>query len=208
MALEVLGVEFVAVRGAEQPAPGLEAALGEGGEGAVVVFHAEDDAFFIAGKGRRIEDDAVEFPALFFEAPQPVKGIAFAKVMLCWVELVVGEIAFRPVEVRLRKIERGGLRAAESAKDGKHASVGEGVEYGISLLHTGTHALAVVALVEEDALGIAAVEGDLEVYAVFFSEKRLLDLRAVEMRGRFLLLLAKAFVIDAAFLLAQPGGHG
>lgn len=82
MALEVLGVEFVAVRGAEDPAAGVEAAVGEIRERAVVVFDAEDGAFFIAGKSWWIEDDAVEFATLFFEAPQPVKGIAFAEVML------------------------------------------------------------------------------------------------------------------------------
>lgn len=70
-------------------------------ESAVIVFDAEDDAFFIAGKGRWVEDDAVKFTALFFEAPQPVKGIAFAKVMLLRVELVVSEIAFGPIEIRL-----------------------------------------------------------------------------------------------------------
>ena len=70
----------------------------------------------------------------------------------------MGEIAFRPVEVGLRQIERGGLCAAECGEDGKYAGVGESVEDRLTGLCALAHALPVIALVEEDALRVAAVE--------------------------------------------------
>src|ERR1035437_8614780 len=93
--------EGAAVSAAQQPSAGREACQRERREFMVIPFDAEHAAFFVAGKGRRVEDDGVKAPALFREAAEPVEGVAFAAMMGGGVELVVGEIALFPVEVRL-----------------------------------------------------------------------------------------------------------
>lgn len=69
------------IRAAEHPAAGCEDLGSECREFPEVLFHAEDLAFFVAGEGGWVEDDAVEGAALFGEAPEPVEGIAFAEVV-------------------------------------------------------------------------------------------------------------------------------
>ena len=93
--------------------------------------------------------------------------------MRCGVELIVLEIALCPVEIRLREIERRRLSSTQSCTYGKSTGVGKSIEHRITCTHSLTNAQTVVALIEEDALGVAAVERDLIGDIVFTSQKGL-----------------------------------
>ncbi len=69
-------------------------------------------------------------------------------------------------------------------------------------------ALAVVALVEENALGVAAVEGDFAEHSVLLGEEGFGKWWAAEVLGGIFLLLTELFVVDGAGLGAQPGEEG
>src|SRR5689334_9370487 len=91
--VELLVGEFAAIRATKQPAAGREAGERQRNEFAVVAFHTENLALFVAGKGRRIEHDRVEGAALFREATEPMERIALAEMMPRRIETVVREIA-------------------------------------------------------------------------------------------------------------------
>ena len=190
-------VHLAAVGGAEDPAAGGEAGEGEGEKVAVVFFDAEYVALFVAREGGGIENDAVEFAALFGEAFEPVEGVAFAEVMVGGVELVEAEVVFGPLEVRLGEVEGGGGRSAEGGADGEGSGVGEGVEDDVAGLGEFAHALAVVALVEEDALGVAGGEVDAVANAVFENGKGFVGGGASEMMGGGLLVLVEVFPVES-----------
>ena len=124
-------------------------------ESSVVLFDAEDLAFIVAGKSGRIEDDDVELTSLFGEAAEPVKGIAFAEVVIFGRDVVKAEIFAGPIEIDLGEVEGGGDGSGGSGSDGEEAGVGEGVEDGLSGFDEGAKGGTVVALIDEDALGVA-----------------------------------------------------
>lgn len=130
----------------------------EFGEMAEVFFDSENPAFFIAGKCGWIEHNGIEFPALFGKTLKPVKGIAFTEMMVGGIEMVVGKVSFCPIEIGLGKIERGGLGTSECGGYGKRAGVGEGVEQGEAGCHEAADRGAVIALVEEDSLGVTGLK--------------------------------------------------
>ena len=196
LAAEGFFVHFTTVGGAENPAAGGEAGESETEEVAVVLFDAEYIALFVAGEGGGIENDTVEFAALFGEAFEPVEGVAFAEIMVGGVEVVEAEVVFGPLEVRLAEVEGGGGRSAEGGADGEGSGVGKSVEDGVAGLGEVAHALAIVALVEEDALGVAGGEVDAVTDAVFEDGEGFVSCRAGEVMGSGLLVLVEVFPVE------------
>ena len=196
LAAEGFFVHLAAVGGAEEPAAGGEAGEGEGEEVAVVFFDAEYVALFVAGEGGGIENNAVELAALFGEAFEPMEGVAFAEVMFGGVLFVEAEVVLGPLEVGLAEVEGGGGGSGEGGADGEGSGVGEGVEDGVAGLGEVAHPLAIVALVEEDALGVTGGEVDAVANAVFEDGEGVVGGGAGEVVGGGLLVLVEVFPVD------------
>ena len=143
---------LAAIRCAEQPSAGGEAANRLGNEGAIVFFHAPDAAFFIAGEGGRIQHDGIEAASLSGKAVEPVQGIALAEEVLRCIEAVLLHIFSAPGKAGLREIQGGRGSAGQCGADGKSAGVRESVEQAHTGFAEASDAGAVVALVEEYAL--------------------------------------------------------
>ena len=99
--LKVCFGETTTIGGGKDPAVLGEAVAGELHETVVVALHGEGFAFVIARESGGIEDDAIKGAPLASEAFEPVEGVAFAKIVLCWLEVVVEKILPSPVEIRL-----------------------------------------------------------------------------------------------------------
>lgn len=125
-----------------------------------------------------------------------MEGVAFAKVVVGGVEVVEAEVVFGPLEVGLREVEGGCGGSAESGADGEGSGVGEGVEDGVARLGEIAHALAVVALVEEDALGVAGGEVDAVANAVFEDGEGVVGSGAGEVMGGGLLVLVEVLPVE------------
>lgn len=65
------------------------------------------------------------------------------------------------------EVEGGGGGSRGSGSDGEEPGVGEGVEDGLARLDEVPEGGAIVALVDEDALGVAGVEGEACAEAIF-----------------------------------------
>lgn len=204
---EIAGMEFAAVRAAEDPAAGGEAGVGEFDEPVVVFFHTENFAFVVAGKGGRVEDDAVESAALSGESFEPVEGITFAEVMVGWVEFVCAEVVFCPIEVNLGKVECGGGGSAECGTDGECAGVGKGVEHGFSRGGKFPNTLSVQTLVEENALGVAGMKVDLVADTAFRGDKWAFLNRSGDVGWAYFFVLIELFPVGAMTLISQPATH-
>ena len=205
---EGAGGDAPMVGGTEEPGAGVEAGGGECDEGAVVGFGAEDPALVVAGEAGGVEDDAVEAPLLFGEALEPVEGVALDEVVLFGIDLVEAHVVAGPVEAGLGEIEGGGGGAGRGGGDGEGPGVGEGVEDGVTGFAPLADALAVVALVEEDALGVAGLEADLEAEAVLADDEGFVLFRAAEVLGGFLFVLIEFLPIDRFAGFVEPGAEG
>ena len=81
LALEVEGREVAEIRAAQQPAVRGQHVEREGGQRGEVALDPEHLAGFVAGKRGRIEDDGIEFAAVFGKPFEPLDRIALAKMM-------------------------------------------------------------------------------------------------------------------------------
>lgn len=201
---ELAGGHAPEVGAGEDGAAGGEAGEGELEEAAVVVLDAEDLAFVVAGEGGRVEDDGVELPALFREAAKPVEGVAFAKVVLLGIHVIGPEVLAGPVEIDLGEVEGRGGGSGGSGGDGEEAGVGKGVEYGLARLDELAEGSAVVALIDENALGVSGLKREAAFEAVFEPEEKFGHFVAAEMDGRFLLVLIEAFPVER-FAVCRKG---
>ncbi len=182
--------------------------MGELDEPVVVFFDPEDFAFVVAGKGRGVEDDAVEAAALAGKAFEPVEGVTFTEIVVGGVELVEAEIVPGPVEVNLGEIQGGGGGSAERGADGEGSGVGEGVEHGFGLTVASggrlANPLAVEALVEKDPLGVTGLKVDLVTDAGLGGGECFVLFRSSDVARTFFLVLVETFPIGAVVLSCEP----
>ncbi len=89
------------IRAAQDPGVGCQDFRGQRHQLTEVFLSAEDFPIGVAGKCGRVEHDGVEQAFLFGESPEPVECVAFAEMVGFRIEMVMGEIAFRPIEIRL-----------------------------------------------------------------------------------------------------------
>ena len=139
------------------------------------------------------------------------------------IEPVEREVAPAPLQILLREVEAGRVRAGSGRRDGEAAGVGEGVEnaeWGVRSAEwevggnvAREQAAAVVPLVEEEAVAVALVETEFKGEAVFTHGEALRGCFAEDelRRGLFRFALAhaavEALVISAAQgELFEPGG--
>ena len=187
----------------EDGSSGGKAGEGQFEEAAVVVFDAEDLAFVVAGEGGRVEDDGIELPALFREATEPVEGVALAKVVRLGGHVVGPEVLAGPIEIDLGEVESGGGGSGGGGGDGEEASVGKGVEDSLAGLDEFAEGEAVVALVDENALGVSGLEGEAAFETVFESEEEFGHFVAAEMDGRFLLVLVESLPVEGLVIFRK-----
>ena len=116
----------------------------------------------------------------------------------------MGEIALRPVEVGLGKIECRRFSPRQGCGDRERARIGEGIEQALARGHQAADFGAVVALVEENALRIARLERDFGGLAVFEDQEGLGHFRPREVRRRFFLVLVELLPITGNVLVADP----
>ena len=141
-------------------------------------FGLEDGAPFGLGEGGRVKDDAIELTPLFLEPFGPIEDITENEIVAGERDVVEGEIPTAPIEIFLGEIQGESFGTGACCADGEAAGVGEGVEeflageaageeFEIGGDVVGEEAAAVVALIEEEADGIALVETGFVLDGIF-----------------------------------------
>jgi len=164
-AFEFAAGEAGAVRGEENPRARGGDFDGVGEQGFQIVFDLEAAAFVAAGKGRRIQDDAVELFATSGEAGKDFEHIVGKETVRLEVDGVEREIGAAAVEGFFREVDAHGLGTGERGGDGKGAGVGEGVEQSADCWPTNDG--AVRALIDEQPGGVAGGEVEAVADTVF-----------------------------------------
>ena len=137
---------------------GLEAVDGHLEKPSVVFLNSKDLSVVVAGEGRRIENDVVKSSTLSGESSEPVEGVALAEIVPLDVELVEAKVLLRPVEIDLREIESGGGCSGSRGGNREKPSIRKGVEDSLAGFNHLAEVGPVVALVDEDALGISGLK--------------------------------------------------
>jgi hypothetical protein len=209
--VEILGRERAAIGGAEEPAARADECDGVLDEGREILWDAEglgasSGRRAVAGEGGGIDDGGVEEAAFFREDLEPAECIAADEVVGGGSDIVMGEVAAGPVEIALGEIHGGSGGTGDGGDDGEGSGIGEEIEEGLAWGDGGGDAGAVVALVEEEAWGVAGGGVDLELGGAFLDEEGGgLWLAMEEGGGRFIALLEAAPVEGAAGWMAGGG---
>ena len=164
---EVPVAEFAAIGGTEEPSAGFQTGYGFGNEVSVVALDTEDFSVFVAGKSRRVQDDAVESTLLFGETVKPVERVSLAEIMFVGFQSIKEKVLPGPVETGLGEIQRRRDGSAKGGIHGKCSRVGECVEDAHAVPVCLADTSPVVSLIEEDTLGIAGSHVDEESDALF-----------------------------------------
>ena len=122
---------------------------------AVVIFSLKDLSTLIPRKGRRIQNNAREESLLPSESLEPVKRIAFAKILWGNIDTIELQISLRPVNVGLGKIKGGCGSARKGGTNGKGSCIGKGIKHGVARLAAIPDSSSIVPLIKKDSLRIA-----------------------------------------------------
>lgn len=153
---------------------------------------------------------------MFGKAAKPVEGVSFTEVMVFRGEVIKAKVVASPFEIDLRKVEGGGGGASDCGGDGEKTGVRKGVEDCLAGFDEGTEGCAVVTLINEDALRISGVKGELAFEPVFESREGFGCFGATDVDGGFFLMLVEVFPIEwflvcaemVAKILAEVGASG
>ena len=158
-----MGFELVRAYSAEicarQNGPaGLEAVECHLEKPSVVFLNSKNLSFVVAGEGWRIENNVVKSTSLPGESFEPMEGVALAEIVLLDLDLVEAKVLLRPVEIDLREIEGGGGCSGIRSGNREKPGIREGVEDSLARFDHFASMGPVVALIDEDALGVSGLK--------------------------------------------------
>lgn len=132
-----------------------------------------------------------------------MEGVSFAEVVIFRGEIVEAKVIACPFEVDLRKVEGGGGGSGDRGGYREKTGVRKGVEDRLAGFDEGAEGGAVVTLINEDALRISRVKGELAFESVFESGESFGCFGAADVDGGFFLVLAEVFPIEWFLIFAE-----